>query len=192
MFLVNPSQGLLSDAMAEVLRVLHLQPKGRSDRAIAAACDSVSASQANIVLRRLEKIGVVRSESVPPAKQDFLNCEHVLREPLLAIANASLDLFGWLQQELMRFDGFSHAALFELEPAAADSTKAPLQLLVIQIGDLTADPASELKQLAEAFEARFGNALNLVLDRFNADAVSDGIGRARPLDGGKLLAKFAL
>lgn len=181
MFIDNPSHGLLPESIAEVLRVLDHMTPGRTGRSIAAACESVSVSQANNVLRRLERIGLVQTISVPPSKQYFLNREHALCGPLLAIANARAELIEWLNSTVKEIEGLIGSALFLLEPLESGTESVVLELVVLVEPKGTESIEISMTQLQMAFQARFGSPLQVVVKEggFAKEPAEDPHGEAR-------------
>lgn len=162
MYVNNPTYGILSDSMAEVLRALQRMTPGRTGRVIAASCEGVSVAQVNVILRRFEEIGLVTTHSVPPAKQYFLNREHVLCTPLLDLINAKAQLIDWLTDRLTKTDGIISAILFGSVARGEDTPGSDVDLLLVFSGDKALEGSSgQLQLIEDEFLKRFGNALGI-------------------------------
>jgi predicted nucleotidyltransferase len=166
MFMNNPAQGIISDSMAEVLRVIDRMTPGRTGRVLARACEGVSVTQVNAILRRFEQIGVIRADAVPPAKQYFLNRQHVFCEPLLALANARQEVFSWLAVRLENLPGLLGATVFGSVARKTDEPESDFDLLLVFKGGPPEtdgpDLADALFEIEKAFFNRYGNSLGIV------------------------------
>lgn len=163
MLINNPTHGLLQDSMAEVLRALDRMTPGRTGRTIAAACPSFSVSSVNIALRRLEEIGVVRSEAVPPAKQYFLNHSHVMTAPLIQLVTSSAEMLNWLRARVGGIPDLLSVTLFGSVARGDDSLASDVDLLLVFENQPGPDIPDLLQQLKQAHAARYGNDLGTVL-----------------------------
>lgn len=169
----NPSHGFIPESMAEVLRVLDHMTPGRTGRSIAAACESVSISQANNVLRRLERIGMVQTISVPPSKQYSLNREHALCEPLLALANSRAELIEWLNSTVKEVQGLVGSALFLMEPPGSGKEPPVLELVMLVEPKGAGAIRTSMAELQMAFQIRYGSALQVVVKEVGSAMVAD-------------------
>lgn len=186
MLLNNPTEGLLSDSLAELLRVLNRMTPGRTGRVLARSCDGVSVTQVNALLRRLERIGLVRSESVPPAKQYFLNKQHVLYAPLIAIAGARSEAFEWLSQKVKTLPGLVSAIVFGSVARGEETHESDLDLLlvfdsdeVVSQDDSVDATLSKIFELDAEFFERYGMPLGII--RFGPTALRANIPELSPL-----------
>jgi predicted nucleotidyltransferase len=167
MFMNNPAKGIISDSMAEVLRAIDRMTPGRTGRVLARACEGVSVTQVNAILRRLEQIGVIRADAVPPAKQYFINREHVFCEPLLALANARQEAFSWLAGRLENLPGLLGATVFGSVARKTDEPNSDLDLLLVFRGDPNGAAEGQklddaIFEIERAFFDRYGNSLGIV------------------------------
>ncbi|MEK9536459.1 MAG: nucleotidyltransferase domain-containing protein [Aquiluna sp.] len=163
MIINRPHAGLLSDSMAAVLRTLALSNLGRSGRAIASECPGVSVAQVNNMIRRLEQLGIVRSESIPPAKRYFLNREHILVEPLLAIATGKEGAIKLVEQLFSGFPGLDSVILFGSVARGDDTAESDVDVLLLFDYD-TEDQIDHaaLSELCHQYWNRTGNELNYI------------------------------
>ena len=161
MIINRPHAGLLSDSMAAVLRTLAVSNLGRSGRAIASECPGVSVAQVNNMIRRLEQLGIVRSESVPPAKRYFLNREHILAEPLLTIAAGNLEAINLVEELFTGFSGLDSVILFGSVARGDDTAESDVDVLLLFDYD-TDDQIDHaaLAELCHQYWSRTGNELN--------------------------------
>lgn len=158
----KPHERLLSDSVAAVLLALTSMPAGSSGRAIARGCPGISVAQVNNVLRQLEKQGVVRTEPVPPAIRYFLNPEHVLTQPLLALVGAGKSVLSRLRELFLGFPGLHSAIVFGSIARGAGDQDSDLDLLLIfEDTDEELDHAS-LMDLSFQFWKLTGTELNYI------------------------------
>lgn len=163
MIINKPHAGLLSDSMAAVLRTLAWSSRGRSGRELASECSGVSVAQVNNMIRRLEQLGIVRSESFPPAKRYFLNREHILTEPLLAIAAGKSEAIKLLEQLFSGFPGLDSVILFGSVARGDDTAESDVDVLLLFDYD-TDDQIDHaaLSELCYQYWNRTGNELNYI------------------------------
>lgn len=163
MIINKPHAGLLSDSMAAVLRTLAWSSRGRSGRALASECPGVSVAQVNNMIRRLEQLGIVRSESVPPAKRYFLNREHILTKPLLEIAAGKWEAIKLLEQLFSGFPGLDSVILFGSVARGDDTAESDVDVLLLFDYD-TDDQIDHatLSELCYQYWSRTGNELNYI------------------------------
>ena len=161
MKLSNPTDGILTASMTAVLEVMNRIPTARSGRSIASSCQGVSVSQANIVLRRLESIGIVSSIAAPPSKLYSLNSEHLLTQPLLDLVNARERAFGWLSHELASLPGLISATYFGSVARGEDHELSDLDLLLV-FEDHQIPSADLVFELGQGFLVRTGNSLGVI------------------------------
>jgi predicted nucleotidyltransferase len=180
MLLNNPTEGILSDSLAELLRVLNRMTPGRTGRVLARSCDGVSVTQVNALLRRLERIGLVRSEPVPPAKQYFLNKQHALCAPLIAIAEARSEALAWLSQRAQNLPGLVSAIVFGSAARGEETHESDLDLLLVFDSDeIVSDEDSvdatlrKIFELESEFFERYGIPLGII--RFGPTALRANI-----------------
>lgn len=186
MLLNNPSEGILSDSLAELMRVLNRMTPGRTGRVLARSCNGVSVTQVNSLLRRLERIGLVKTESVPPAKQYFLNKQHVLYAPLIAIAEARSEALTWLSESARKLPGLVSAIVFGSVARGEQTHESDLDLLLVFDSDEVfsqddSDDAvlNKVFDLASAFFERYGIPLGII--RYGPTALRANIPELSPL-----------
>ena len=186
MLLNNPTEGILSDSLAELLRVLNRMTPGRTGRVLARSCSGVSVTQVNALLRRLERIGLVRSEPVPPAKQYFLNKNHALYAPLIAIAEARSEALTWLGENAQKLPGLVSAILFGSVARREETHESDLDLLLVfDSEDVFSQDDSDdavlnkVFELDAAFFERYGMPLGII--RFGPRALRANIPELSPL-----------
>lgn len=186
MLLNNPTEGILPDSLAELLRVLNRMTPGRTGRVLARFCDGVSVTQVNSLLRRLERIGLVRSEPVPPAKQYFLNKQHVLYAPLIAIAEARSEALAWLSERAQKLPGLVSAIVFGSVARGEESHESDVDLLLVFDSDEVVSEEenldatlSKIFELDSEFFKRYGMPLGII--RFGPTALRANIPELSPL-----------
>lgn len=162
----KPNDGLISESMTKVLLALDNMAPGRSGRTLAASCE-MSVAQVNNILRRLESIGIVFSESVPPAKRYFLNREHVLALPLLQLVRARSTVFNWLKERLMQLHGLDRAIVFGSVARGEDIAESDLDLLLVFKAEIGESGEESLQRIAEDFFRLTGNELNPILRKMS-------------------------
>ena len=162
MKLTNATEGILTASMAAVLEVMQRIPIARSGRAIAHSCQGVSVSQVNIVLRRLESIGIVTAAAAPPSKLYSLNHDHLMTHPLLALIDASSQVLNWLGAELANWQGVVSATIFGSVARGDDHEQSDLDLLVV-LAQNQAPSMESVLDLQRQFLRRTGNSLGVVV-----------------------------
>jgi predicted nucleotidyltransferase len=129
---------------------------------------------------------LVKSESVPPAKQYFLNKNHVLYAPLMAIAEARSEALIWLGERAQKLPGLVSAIVFGSVARGEETHESDLDLLLVFDSDEVfsqddSDDAvlNKVLDLDSAFFERYGIPLGII--RYGPTALRANIPELSPL-----------
>ncbi|MEA2023190.1 MAG: nucleotidyltransferase domain-containing protein [Actinomycetota bacterium] len=163
----HPISSVIPSSHGAVLEILARTETPLSARAIARLTDRrVSHTQANAVLKALETVGIVTSESRPPAYLYTLNRRHVAADAVVALASMRTILFDRMRASISSWDPAPAAAWvfgsFARGSATADSDIDALVIRPDSIDD--DDPAwqAEIAQFEQDVRDWSGNDCNTI------------------------------
>lgn len=188
----HPLRGLLTPGMAGVLEVLTSTRAPLTGREVHRLIrGDVSLGAAQQALTTLESLGLVDTQPAGRARLHTFNREHVLADPLLALAGARSSLEEWLGSVI---DGWPTppVAVWLFGSTARGDATAASDIDIALVGDPDGGWDGQIVALTEAVRRRSGNVPEILvftvaeLDEAirRGDQIIDELRRdARPLVG---------